>query len=143
MVNKNGPSELALAIAILMLGMVIFLFAAGLCHLVAGSEPRLDAYQAAYAESQHASKPLLLHYGATWCEPCKEVERVYGPSLRTRGVYLHLDIDRDRELIYHHGLPLPQSVPQLYYWSRDARGGWSAPQIYVGLPGISIFVLGR
>ncbi|MEZ6072833.1 MAG: thioredoxin family protein [Pirellulales bacterium] len=75
------------------------------------------SYDAARAESAASGKPLLLHFGATWCGPCKGVEQAVFTNpeaiatLNTHFVPVKVDVDERPELVgqYHVG-PIPADL---------------------------------
>jgi hypothetical protein len=105
-----------------------------------GSCPPLkDAYTSAYDLAIKTNQPLVIQYGATWCDPCRECERLYGAELRTCGVYLHLDVERDRKLMERHGLTPPTHLPAVAIYPRKDHA-WCPPRIMIGLPRIGIYI---
>ena len=53
-------------------------------------------HTAAVAIAQQRHLPCYVLVGARWCGPCQIVERDCVPTLKARGVYLHLDCEQQR-----------------------------------------------
>ena len=71
-------------------------------------------YQEAEAEARRLDRPLLLHFGATWCGPCKQMEAqvLNSPdvrrALKDQVVGVKIDIDHNPEIAQRYGV---DSVP--------------------------------
>ncbi len=81
--------------------LLVMLLSGLVCH---GADTYSDAYNATLSDGTQA----VVLVGATWCGPCKKVER-YIPRLRTKGHYAHVDTDQEpalaRELLKGRGIP--------------------------------------
>lgn len=71
-------------------------------------------YQEAEAEARRLDRPLLLHFGATWCGPCKQMEAQVLNTAEVRRalkdsiVGVKIDIDENPEIAQRYGV---DSVP--------------------------------
>ena len=126
-------------VLLMLLTVIVILFATGYMLDAAPATP--DKIQAAYDFAEHTdAKLMIIHYGASWCQPCREVERLYGEKMRSAGVYLHLDIDQDAALMQAHGIARPVILPAIQTF--DWKPGEIHPtrEVHVGLPRISVYV---
>ena len=84
-----------------------------------------DAYQWAYSEAIRTQQPLIIAYGARWCGACQTLEsdRELQTAIRQRGVYLHLDLDRDAAVIDRWRLPRPEMILRVYVWKHVSLPG--------------------
>lgn len=101
--------------------------AAALISVLSGAQPRDGWYgdfSAAQGEAQRANRPILVHFGADWCAPCKRMERevlhnpVFLTSLNRQVVPVKVDVDQDRSLARKYGI---ESVPTDLFLSPDGR----------------------
>jgi hypothetical protein len=95
------------------------------------------SYADAYSTAEQTNRPLIVALGATYCQPCHEMQRLYAPYIAQRGCYIHIDVDRDPR--FAQQFPATPMVPAILYYER--RGGrWLAPRIIVGLPSIRLWL---
>ncbi|WP_437188447.1 thioredoxin family protein [Planctomicrobium sp. SH668] len=65
---------------------------------------------AARREAERLNRPLLCHFGATWCAPCQKMERtVFNQQavldqLRASAVCVKIDVDENKELAQRFGV---------------------------------------
>jgi thiol-disulfide isomerase/thioredoxin len=85
----------------------------------AADEPFVDlGYDAAVTKAKVDGKLLLLDFTATWCPPCKQMEKVTWPAkevaawLGAHALALQVDVDEDRELAQRFGI---ESIPTLVF----------------------------
>ena len=91
-----------------------------------------------FMQAQAAARklPLYILVGATYCKPCHAVASLYGPTLSTRGCYLHLYEDV-------HVAPVRRllgtaiRLPTLIVIEGAKR------RVFVGVDQIRLFVEGR
>jgi hypothetical protein len=129
--------------------MKLFVFAilaalvgACLCVLAVqanGAEP--DPYAVAYEQAVCHNRPLVVLLSAPWCAACRVVERDYAARLQTRGAYVHLDIERHREIVRR--MPTVPAIPAVIVYERDAAGWRSPPRVIVGSGAIRVYVEGK
>lgn len=74
-------------------------------------------FAAARAEAEREQKPLLIHFGATWCPPCAKMERDVLKSrdikqlLGARVIGVKLDFDQNKRLAEHYVIKrLPSDI---------------------------------
>jgi hypothetical protein len=95
-------------------------------------------YKAAWTIAQQADKPLVVLVGAEWCQPCKQVQSLYGGQLATRGAYVHLDVDKHRDVILKIAGRVPP-VPVLIVWHR-VHHAWQPPKQFFGPEQIGLYL---
>lgn len=104
-----------------------YFIAAALFAVFLGAQPR-DGWYADFSSAQQVAKssdrPILVHFGADWCAPCKRMERevLHNPSflssLNRQVVPVKVDVDEDRSLARKYGI---ESVPTDLFLSPDGR----------------------
>jgi len=70
-----------------------------------------------------AQKPALLDFSATWCGPCKALDRVIDEVIQDYGdkvVFGHADVDNAPTLAQQFGI---RSVPTLILFNKGAPAG--------------------
>lgn len=77
----------------------------------------LGSYNTALQEASRANKPVLLHFSATWCGPCQQMERGVFPHpqvqqlLRSSVAAVKVDSDQNPQLVQQYGVRgLPADV---------------------------------
>lgn len=82
--------------------------------------------------------PMLAHFSAAWCGPCKAME----PSIEalkvkysTRISYQKVDIDREPDLAEKHNV---LSIPTLLWMEVDENGQWIEKGRLVGARNLAI-----
>jgi thiol-disulfide isomerase/thioredoxin len=113
----------------------------GVAPPVPAADPIVTAKDKAWAEH----KSLVIEYGASWCGPCKVVAAKYGADIRAKGVYVHVDKDKDVAIIERHpwlAVPRPLLVPRVVYYE-NVRGELRPPKVYVGSDQIELWIKQR
>jgi hypothetical protein len=137
--RSDKPTFLETILAALLLTiLVLVMYGAATAH-ANGAEP--DPLMAARQRAQANHKPLIVLAGATWCAPCNAVAVQYESKLKTRGVYLHVQLNR--EPWFAERLPTVYAYPTLFIWEPDGKGGWHTPIVRKGVPEIRVYVEGR
>lgn len=70
-----------------------------------------------------ASKPALLDFSATWCGPCRALEKVMADVMQEFGdrvVFGHADVDKAPDVAQRFGI---RSVPTLILFKDGAPAG--------------------
>ncbi len=107
----------------------ILLTATAVCAALLGGPGRSAAgdwhrdFQTGLAQAQQADKPLLVHFSASWCGPCQEMEpvlhsRTVRDLLRTDAVGVHLDFDRSKAVAQQLGV---RGIPADVLLAPDGR----------------------
>jgi thiol-disulfide isomerase/thioredoxin/YHS domain-containing protein len=95
--------------------LLILVAATQICWAKSNAGPAWKrSYQEAEAESRRLDRPLLLHFGATWCGPCKQMEAQVLNTAEVRRVLkdyvvgVKIDIDESPDIAQRYGV---DSVP--------------------------------
>ncbi|NOX53886.1 MAG: thioredoxin fold domain-containing protein, partial [Planctomycetes bacterium] len=113
MQNRNSIDRLGTAFAAGLLGVAVF-SSAGLSSTVAQAAVWRTDFSEAWQEAQQTGRPLLVHFYADWCGPCRQMERsVLNTSevlaqLRDGFIAVKVDADEHPELIRRFGV---QALP--------------------------------
>lgn len=87
---------------------VVFLFIfSAVC--VNGQVNWIEDFQAARALSQETGKPMLLDFTASWCPPCRTMERTFWnrpevAEFSKQVVFVKIDVDKNAELKAKYGV---------------------------------------
>ncbi|MDB5384562.1 MAG: Thioredoxin [Planctomycetaceae bacterium] len=109
MISNRKPWRLVVPV------LLTLVAAAQMCSAKSNLGPAWKrSYQEAEAEARRLDRPLLLHFGATWCGPCKQMEAQVLNSAEVRRalkdyvVAVKIDIDEHPEIAQRYGV---DSVP--------------------------------
>ncbi len=82
-------------------------------------------YETALAESQQASKPLVVLIGAPWCASCQVMKRETIEPMMESGKLEHVVvtyIDKDQRPELAHQLMKGETLPQIVVFSKQPEG---------------------
>lgn len=96
-------------------------------------------FASAQADAKRLDRPILVHFSAEWCGPCKRMDREvlhnrsFLDSLGRQVVPVKVDVDRDRELARRYQV---ESVPTDLFLTPDGRvlgvmNGFRSPEDYL------------
>lgn len=82
-------------------------------------------YEAALAESQQASKPLVVLIGAPWCASCQVMKRETIEPMMESGKLEHVVVtyvDKDQRPELAHQLMKGETLPQIVVFAKQPEG---------------------
>ena len=95
-----------------------------LLAVTAGGKTAPD-YETALAESQHASKPLVVLIGAPWCASCQVMKRETIQPMMESGKLEHVVVtyvDKDERPELAHQLMKGETLPQIVVFAKQPEG---------------------
>jgi len=104
-------------------------------HPIAVPDPA-NVVETCIAHAAKHHEPCYILVGASWCNPCHRVERLYVPWLRTHGTYLHLDRDLHPGPVRRLGIAIA-GLPTLIVIEGGKR------RVLVGVEQIRLFIEGK
>ncbi len=108
----SGRDSISRQMTFLMVGLSLYTVATASRLMGSDSEVFRKDFKLAMKEAEEKKLPLLVHFYADWCMPCKRMDRDVFPSaavkemLGSRFVAVKIDTDKHKELLGQYGIEI-------------------------------------